>query len=516
MTTTEEITYTSGSLSEELDRQFEAELGRLREAGPAPARHMIGGEWSEEGAVIERLDPAHTDTVASSAHEGGADAVARAVEAAQAAAPAWRALGAARRAELIHPLADALRFSQIELAALLALETGKSRMESVGEVLEAVEMVEVFCAEASRAEDWTRPLQSADGVERNASVLRPYGVFGVITPFNFPVALFTGMSLGALLGGNTVVAKPSEDAPASGAKLVELFASLDLAPGVFNAVHGGEETGRALVEGQVDGIAFTGSAEVGRTISRRFQEGPYARPVVTEMGGKNPAIVGASADLAEAAEGVARAAFGMSGQKCSATSRAIVAAEVYDEFLALLKRRASELPVGEPLDREAWVGPMVNAAALDRYRAAVAEAEADGSVEFGGGTPDLPGNYAEPTVVAGLPRGHRLTREELFAPLVTVTPVDSIEEALEEANAVPYGLTAGIYSKDPAEIDRFLDEIEAGVVFVNRRAGATTGSWPGQQSFCGWKSSGSTGKGGLGPWYLQQFMREQSRTVVAP
>lgn len=206
----------------------------------------------------------------------------------------------------------------------------------------------------------------------------------------------------------------------------------------------------------------------------------------------------------------------MSGQKCSATSRAIVASDVYDEFLERLVARARELRVGDPEDHDAWLGPMVNHAAVERFEAAVDEAKAEGRVLYGGGTLDLPGNYVEPTVVDDLPVGHRLTREELFAPLVTVTRVDSLDEAIEEANAVPYGLTAGIYSKDPDAIDRFLDEIQAGVVFVNRRTGATTGSWPGQQSFCGWKSSGSTGKGALGPWYLQQYMREQSRTVVGP
>jgi 1-pyrroline-5-carboxylate dehydrogenase len=176
------------------------------------------------------------------------------------------------------------------------------------------------------------------------------------------------------------------------------------------------------------------------------------------MGGKNPAIVAASADLDDAAAGIAASAYGFSGQKCSACSRAIVVAS------------------GQALE--------------------------------------LPGHFVAPAVVAGLPRGHRLEREELFVPLVAVTRVGSFDEALAEANAIDYGLTAGVFSRDDAELDRFLDEIEAGVVYVNRRAGATTGAWPGFQSFCGWKSSGSTGKGGLGPYYVQQFMREQSRTVV--
>ena len=157
---------------------------------------------------------------------------------------------------------------------------------------------------------------------------------------------------------------------------------------------------------------------------------------------------------------------------------------------------------------------MIDERAVARYRDAVAEAGRDGAVVAGGRALELPGHFVAPTVVADLPRGHRLEREELFVPLVAVTRVASFDEALAEANAIDYGLTAGVFSRDDAELERFLDEIEAGVVYVNRRAGATTGAWPGFQSFCGWKSSGSTGKGGLGPYYVQQFMREQSRTIV--
>jgi 1-pyrroline-5-carboxylate dehydrogenase len=188
---------------------------------------------------------------------------------------------------------------------------------------------------------------------------------------------------------------------------------------------------------------------------------------------------------------------------------------VHDELVERLAARATELVVGDPRDRHAFTGPVIDERAVGRYVAACEEAARDGAVAAGGRELDLPGHFVAPAVVADLPAGHRLTREELFVPLVTVTRVGSFDEALAEANAIDYGLTAGVFSSDQAEIDRFLDEIEAGVVYVNRRAGATTGAWPGFQSFCGWKSSGSTGKGGLGPYYVQQFMREQSRTVVS-
>jgi 1-pyrroline-5-carboxylate dehydrogenase len=351
--------------------------------------------------------------------------------------------------------------------------------------------------------------------ERNRSVLRPYGVFAVLAPFNFPVALAAGMSSAALAAGNTVVLKPSEEAPRCGDALARCYLDAGLPDGVFGLVHGGAATGAALAAGDVDGIAFTGSAAVGRALGRKLADGPYPRPVLAEMGGKNPAIVTANADLEKAAEGIARAAFGFSGQKCSACSRAIVAGEVHDELVERLAEIAGGYRIGDPSDREAQTGPVANAAAVERFEQAVAEAHRDGEPAVGGETLGGGGYFVAPTVVAGLPAGHRLTREELFLPFLTVTRVRDLDEALAEANAVPYGLTAGVFSEDESELERFLDEIEAGVVYVNRRAGATTGAWPGIQSFPGWKSSGLSGKGGLGPYYVQQFMREQSRTVVA-
>ena len=232
------------------------------------------------------------------------------------------------------------------------------------------------------------------------------------------------------------------------------------------------------------------------------------------MGGKNAAIVGASADLDAAAEGIAKAAFGFSGQKCSACSRAIVVDGVHDGLVERLAELARATSVGDPADPDVATGPVVNALAVDRFERSAAAARRDGVLAAGGSRGDQAGWFVEPTVVSGLPPAHPLTRVELFLPFVTVVRVPDFAAALAEANAVPYGLTAGVFSRDEPELELFLDEIEAGVVYVNRRAGATTGAWPGIQSFCGWKSSGLTGKGGLGPYYVQQFAREQSRTIV--
>jgi 1-pyrroline-5-carboxylate dehydrogenase len=508
------LTYTSGGIDSAAHAEFEEGLRAARAAEPDPWPHLIDGRLSHDGPVFERADPSHVDRVASRAHAAGPHTVAQALDAAREARAQWRRTPYRERSEHLAAVARAISKRHLELAAVMSLETGKSRTEAIVEVQEAIELIETYSEELERHDGFVAPLASFTPAERGTEILRPYGVFGVIAPFNFPLALTVGMTAAALLAGNTVVVKPSEEAPWTGALLAEALLAGELPPGVCNLVHGGPDTGRALVDAPVDGIAFTGSAAVGREIARKLVDGPYARPALTEMGGKNPAIVTGSADLDAAAEGLARAAFGLSGQKCSACSRAIVLEGVHDELLERLLAFTATLTVGDPSERETFLGPVVNERAHRRFRESVEAARRDGRVVIGGGQPRPEGWFAEPTVVDGLPRGHPLTREELFLPFLTVTRVATLEEALAEANAGDYGLTAGIFSSEEGEVERFLDETQAGVLYVNRRAGATTGAWPRTQSFCGWRSSGTTGKGGLGPYYLPQFMREQSRTVV--
>jgi 1-pyrroline-5-carboxylate dehydrogenase len=508
------LTYTSGTRTPELDAAFEGCLQAARADAHNPVPHVVGGSERTDGAEFAREDPSRAGEVASRAREAPDELVHEAVAVAADAQRDWRAMSVAERCALMRAAADQVRGRVMEMAAVVTLETGKPRVESIAEVEEAVDLIETYCAQIEERDGFEVPLGTLSPNERNRSVLRPFGVFGVIGPFNFPVALVTGMSAGALVAGNTVVIKPSEHAPWSGALVGEAFADAGLPAGVVNVVHGGPHTGETLAGSEIDGVVFTGSAEVGRELARSFQEGAYGRPAIVEMGGKNPAIVTAEADLDAAAEGIVASAFGFSGQKCSACSRAIVVDAVHDELVERLRERTAQLAVGDPADGDVYTGPVIDERAVERFDAAVRDAERDGAIVTGGGRPDLAGLYVEPTIVSDLPPGHPLTREELFVPFVTVTRVASFDEALAEANAVDYGLTAGIFSRDENEVARFLDEIEAGVVYVNRRAGATTGAWPGIQSFCGWKSSGSTGKGGLGPYYVQQFMREQSRTVV--
>jgi 1-pyrroline-5-carboxylate dehydrogenase len=245
--------------------------------------------------------------------------------------------------------------------------------------------------------------------------------------------------------------------------------------------------------------------------------GAYPRPVICEMGGKNPVIVSRHADLDLAAEGTARSAFGLSGQKCSAASRVYVERPVADAFVERLVERAKAIQPADPRERDTYLGPVVDEAALERFQRAVHEARVEGEVLAGGHRVtdgDLGrGYYVEPTVVR-VPATSWVATSELFVPLVAVDVVDSVDEAISRANDTPLGLTAGFFSRDRGEIDAFLSHIEAGVVYVNRRAGATTGAWPGVQPFGGWKGSGSGGKAGGGPYYLQQYLREQSRTIV--
>jgi 1-pyrroline-5-carboxylate dehydrogenase len=262
---------------------------------------------------------------------------------------------------------------------------------------------------------------------------------------------------------------------------------------------------------------FTGSYEVGMRLFHSFSK-TWPRPCIVEMGGKNPAIVSRNADLEEAAEGIMRSAFGFGGQKCSANSRVYVEQPVHDELVRLLVEKTEAITIGDPVVRENWLGPVIDQRAVERYRQAASEARQDGRVFVGGevlSDGDLSrGNYVEPTVVGNLAADHRLFQDELFVPFTAVHAVDSLEEAIRLSNESVYGLTAGVYSEDPAEVDTFLNEVHAGVLYVNRRAGATTGAWPGVQPFGGWKGSGSTGKAGGGLYYVQQFMREQSQTVI--
>ena len=518
-TTTPRMKITYATLSgdnEELQSAFDAALERARAQLGRTYPMIIGSEERTGAETFDDRSPIDRDLVLARFPVGTRQDVRDAIDAAREAFPAWRDTPWRDRLEIVRRAAELISDRQFDYAALMSLEVGKNRLEALGDVEETADLLRYYSDEFEKADGFVKPMGSLSDAEHTRSVLRPYGVFAVISPFNFPMALAGGPAGGALIAGNTVVLKPSSDAPLMGWKFGEALREAGLPPGVFNLVTGpGETVGAELEENPgVDGMVFTGSYEVGMKLYRSFTR-EYPRPIITEMGGKNPAIVMRSADLDEAAEGVMRSAFGFDGQKCSANSRVYVERQVAQEFVAKLVEKARDIRVGDPTERDTWMGPVINQRALDTFSRAVEEARSDGgTVELGGDTNAERGYFPTPTIVTGLPLEHRLFHDELFVPLLVIGEVDSLDQALTEANDTEYGLTAGIFSKDPREIDRFLDVIQAGVVYVNRRAGATTGAWPGIQSFGGWKGSGSSGKGGLGPYYVQQFLREQSQTLI--
>lgn len=495
------------------DTGVEQARARLGQTHP----FWVGGDARSTTEKFNEYSPIDHEMLVGSYSQATPDDVNDAVAAARAAQPAWEKTPWQERVALMRKAADLLDERIMRVSALLGFEVGKSRLEALGDVAETSEFFRYYAKQMEEHDGFVTPLNALAPNERNVSVLRPYGVWAVISPFNFPLALAAGGSIGAMLTGNTVVLKPSNRGALAALEFYELMTDAGLPTGVLNVVTGGDETGRALVKADVDGITFTGSYEVGMTIYKSFAD-DVPKPVVAEMGGKNPAIVMKSADLDEAAEGVARGAFGFSGQKCSASSRVYVEESVYDDFVSKLVDFTSGLRVANPIDKEAFTGPVIDEAAVDRYLSAVDEVKrAGGEILIGGEKLDgelAGGNFVAPTV-ASVDETSWVWDRELFVPFVVVGKVKSLDEALAKSNDTPFGLTAGLFSKDASEIETFFDEIEAGVTYVNRRAGATTGAWPDIQSFGGWKGSGTSGAGGGGPWYLRSYLREQSRTIFS-
>jgi 1-pyrroline-5-carboxylate dehydrogenase len=515
------ITYaTLRADNEDLHAGFEEAVDRVRASLGGHHRNYVDGTWRDGAATFEVRTPIDRDVVLGTFATGTAADVDDAVAAARAAQPAWAATPWRERLAILRRAAELISDRLMDESAIMSFEVGKNRIEALGEVEESADLIRYYAQTMEDNAGYDHEMGNlGDSAVHTRSVLRPHGVFAVVSPFNFPMALAAGPTSAAMMAGNTVVFKPSSASPLSAVKLIEAYVDAGVPAGVVNLVMGpGESVGQALQDHPgVDGIVFTGSYEVGMRLFHSFST-TWPRPCIVEMGGKNPAIVTRNADIDEAAEGIMRSAFGFGGQKCSANSRVYVDRAVHDALVQKLVEKTEQIVIGDPLVRANWLGPIIDQRAVDRHQAAVAEARRDGTVFTGGehlADDDLArGFYVEPTVVGGLPATHRLFRDELFAPLTAVHAVDSLDEALTLANDSVYGLTAGVYSEDPAEVQAFLDRIHAGVLYVNRRAGATTGAWPGIQAFGGWKGSGSTGKAGLSMYYVAQFMREQSHTVV--
>lgn len=513
------ITYATMSTdNEELHGAYDAAIERVQERLGQDHPFFVNGEERTSGEWFEERSPIDRDLVVGRYAQATVADVDDAVDAATAFSAEWEATSWQERRDLMLGAADLMEGRLFDLAALLAYEVGKNRLEALGDVAETVEFFRYYAGQITEHDGFETPLSSLSASEHNVSVLRPYGTWAVISPFNFPLALASGPSIGALLTGNTVILKPSNQGALMAIEFYRLMRGAGLPAGAFHVITGGDEAGDALAHNDaVDGLTFTGSHDVGMYLYRTVRE-QRPKPVIAEMGGKNPAIVTATADLDAAAEGIVRGAFGFSGQKCSATSRVYVERPVYDEFVEKLTARANQISVGDPMDRQVFTGPVIDEAAIKRFEEAIDEVANQGGEVLAGGERLTEGelgrgSYLAPTVVA-VPEDSYLWSRELFVPLVTVGPVDSLDEALDKANDTPFGLTAGLFAGTDEEVEQFFNRIEAGVTYVNRAAGATTGAWPDIQSFGGWKGSGTSGAGGGGPWYLRNYLREQSRTLV--
>jgi len=517
----QKITYTSTNVDmEAFHRAFDAALDEVRAVAGKSYPLYINGkavEVTRHDPIVD-LSPIDTGLVLGTFVAATKDDVDRAVRAAKAAQKSWAALAWQERVRILRRAAQLIRERKFLLSAIMSIEVGKNRLEAMGDTEESADLIDYYCQQVEDHQGFIRPMANLTPIERNTELLRPYGVFVCIAPFNFPLALSTGMSSAALMTGNAVVYKPAEDTPWTGLKLYEVYRDAGVPPGVFNFVSGhGRDIGDSLWQHPMtDGVVFTGSKDIGMRIFHGLSQ-QWVKPCLMELGGKNATIVMDSADLDAAAEGVMRSAFGLQNQKCSATSRVYVHRAVAAPFLEKLIEKTRAIRMGDVTQRDVWFGPVINERAVQRWEKAVAQAGREGKVLLGGtrlrGEPFDRGHFVAPTI-AELPFDSSLFLEELFAPLLAIARVESLDQALAEANKVEFGLTAGLFSKKQEEIDRFFDEIEAGVTYVNKRSGATTGAWPGAQAFCGWKGSGGSGKGGCGPWYVQQFMREQSRTVI--
>jgi 1-pyrroline-5-carboxylate dehydrogenase len=514
------ITYVSLSaddpaMNAAFDRGIAEVRGRLGRNAPL----FINGQIRPVGATTDSVSPIDTRVLVARVASGTQDDVRDAVAAARAAFPAWSRTPWTERAARLEKAAQIIRARRYELSAWMIFEMGKNRVEALGEIEETADLISYYNQQMRANDGYVRPMDRLVPTDDNVSVLRPYGVWAVIAPWNFPYALLTAPAAAALLTGNTVVMKPSSETPLSAVLMAEIFAEAGLPAGTVNCLTGsGRVVGDGLVRHpDVDGVTFTGSLDVGfNQIFRQFST-RFPKPCIVEMGGKNPAIVMDSADLDRAVSGIARSAFGMNGHKCSACSRLYVHEAVADELLMRLDRTIAETRIGDPLLKDNVLGPLATRASYEDFQRFVdlaGDAVRTGGRVLRDGT-FAHGYFVQPTVLTGLPRQHQLMRDELFVPILAVQRVKSLDEALADANDTPFGLTAGLFSRNQAEIDAFLDQIQAGVVYINRAAGATTGAWPGVQPFGGWKGSGSTGKNIGGLYTLPCYMREQSRTVCA-
>jgi len=430
---------------------------------------FIGGELrdSSDDEVFDDINPATLENLAT-IQVAGAEDLERAVEAAEAGFRVWSAIPAPRRAEVLLKAARILQERKEELAVLMTKEMGKILLEARGDVQEAIDITHYAAGEGRRmfGETTTSELKEKFCM----TVLRPIGVVGVITPWNFPMAIPSWKIMPALVAGNAVVFKPASDTPLLAIKLVEALTEAGLPPGVVNVVFGpGGSVGKAIVQHpRIRAISFTGSLDTGKWIMGECAK--TMKRVSLELGGKNPVIIMDDADLELALEGVLWGAFGTTGQRCTATSRLILHERIKDEFVTRLLAKVKPLRMGDGLLPETDIGPVINKTQLERIERYVRIGKEEGATLLLGGKgidPGLPGYFFEPTVFTDVRPDMRIAQEEIFGPVLSIITVSNLEEAIEVANNTKYGLSSSIYTGNVRSAFKAIEEIEAGITYVN-------------------------------------------------
>ena len=517
----EKITYATLTASDAIHAPFEKALkdNELNYGKHYPM--YIGDREVMADDEFATKSPIDSNITLGYFQKGTADHMKDAINMAHEAFPSWEARDWRERVKIIAKVADVLADNIYSLAATACVEVGKIRSECIAEVSEAIEAINYNIAQIEKNEGFTHKMAPGAPGENTQSTLRPYGAWVVISPFNFPLMLASGMTQTALMTGNTVVIKPTSEAPLATLGFYHALREAGVPPGVINFVTGPGSSMEAAISAnpEVAGIGFTGSKEIGVQLRNAFlTKQPFSKPILCEMGSKNPTIVSEKADLSKAVEGITRASFGYTGQKCSATSRIYVKESIMSQLVEKLQERASKVVTGDPRNKDVFMGPVINSSAVQTYNDVVDEIKRDGG-DFVIGPQSISsdlsgGNFVTPIIAKGLPHSHRLFRDELFLPIVLIDTYQTLDEAITKANDTEFGLTAGIFSEDNSEIKEFFRRIQVGVAYANRKGGSTTGAWPGAQPFGGWKASTVTGKGLGGHYYMPQFVHEQAQTTV--
>jgi RHH-type proline utilization regulon transcriptional repressor/proline dehydrogenase/delta 1-pyrroline-5-carboxylate dehydrogenase len=476
---------------------------------------VISGRRIDTGRPVDSINPSRRNQVVGRVAAARIEDANAAVAAAKAAFPAWRDTTAERRAELLFKSADVMRRRRFELAAWEVFETAKPWREADADVAEGIDYCDYYAREMLRLD---APRRRDVPGESNATFYEPRGVAVTIAPWNFPLAILCGMTAAALVAGNTAIMKPAEQSAVIAAKLMDVFEEAGFPAGVVNYLPGvGEEIGPALVgHPDVSMIAFTGSRGVGLSIQKEAaevheQQGQdHIKRVITELGGKNAIIIDDDADLDEAVHGVVASAFGYAGQKCSACSRVVALAGVYDAFLSRLVEATRSLKVGPADDPAYSVGPVIDDDARRRIVETIERGKSEGKLAYSADVASLAeeGCYVGPTIFSDVPPGAKIAQEEIFGPVLAVIRARDLTDALAIANGTKYALTGGVFSRSPANIERVRREFRVGNLYVNRK---TTGALVDRQPFGGFKLSGTGPKAG-GRDYLPQFM--VARTIT--